>query len=133
MNNGSFEQSFSLSYSQNPKRIRDIPDICSARLSFGMNVKENPITNLPLGRYPPGFTAFRYPLIGEDTRDHKDNDSNGTRDRENIVAEGIEMSKQLQELRSFMCKYGQGVYLSKPVDVKQIEIILNNQAVFKVT
>jgi diguanylate cyclase (GGDEF)-like protein len=52
--------------------------------------------------------------------------------RINIVAEGIENSEQLQKLRSLMCKYGQGFYLSKPVDVKQIETILKSHAVLKV-
>ena len=40
------------------------------------------------------------------------------------VAEGIENSEQLQNLKSLMCKFGQGYYLSKPVDVGQIDRIL---------
>ena len=51
----------------------------------------------------------------------------------NIVAEGIENSEQLQKLNSLMCKYGQGFYLSKPVDPKLIETILINQAALKVS
>ncbi|MBE3086878.1 MAG: EAL domain-containing protein, partial [Bacteroidetes bacterium] len=43
------------------------------------------------------------------------------------VAEGIENSEQLQKLKSLKCKYGQGFYLSKPVDAKLIETILKNQ------
>jgi len=42
------------------------------------------------------------------------------------VAEGIENSEQLQNLRSLMCNFGQGYFLSKPVEVEQFEIILKN-------
>lgn len=40
------------------------------------------------------------------------------------VAEGIENSDQLQILKSLMCKFGQGYYLSKPVEVEKIDAIL---------
>ena len=51
----------------------------------------------------------------------------------NTVAEGIENDEQLQKLRSLMCKYGQGYYLSKPAEVKQIETLFKKQAVLEVT
>jgi EAL domain-containing protein (putative c-di-GMP-specific phosphodiesterase class I) len=51
----------------------------------------------------------------------------------NTVAEGVENSEQLEQLRSLKCKYGQGFYLSKPVDAKLIETMLKNQAVLKAT
>jgi diguanylate cyclase (GGDEF)-like protein len=47
----------------------------------------------------------------------------------NTVAEGIENDDQLQNLKSLMCKSGQGFYLSKPVDVGLLETILKNQAI----
>lgn len=40
------------------------------------------------------------------------------------VAEGIETDEQLGNLRTLLCKYGQGYFLSRPVDVEQIDIIL---------
>ena len=49
------------------------------------------------------------------------------------LAEGIENDEQLKILRSLKCDLGQGFYLSKPIDAKQIEKILKNQAVLKIT
>jgi EAL domain-containing protein (putative c-di-GMP-specific phosphodiesterase class I) len=43
------------------------------------------------------------------------------------VAEGIENAEQAQKLRSLKCKYGQGFFFSRPVDVKLMEILLKNQ------
>jgi len=51
----------------------------------------------------------------------------------NTVAEGIENNEQLQKLRSLMCKYGQGYFLSKPAEVKQIETLFKKQAVLEVS
>ena len=42
------------------------------------------------------------------------------------VAEGIENEEQLKKLQSLSCKYGQGYFLSKPVDVEKIEMILRS-------
>ena len=42
------------------------------------------------------------------------------------VAEGIENEDQLKSLKSLMCKFGQGYYFSKPVEVEKIDIILKN-------
>lgn len=42
------------------------------------------------------------------------------------VAEGIENEEQLKNLQSLSCKYGQGYFLSKPVDVEKIENILQS-------
>ncbi len=44
------------------------------------------------------------------------------------IAKGIENKKQLQILQSLKCNYGQGNYLSKPINGKRIEIILKDQA-----
>jgi diguanylate cyclase (GGDEF)-like protein len=44
----------------------------------------------------------------------------------NIIAEGIENNQQYQNLKSIECKFGQGYYLSKPVDASEIETILRN-------
>ncbi len=42
------------------------------------------------------------------------------------VAEGIENDNQLKNLQSLSCKYGQGFFLSKPVDVEKIDMILRS-------
>ncbi|MHB8135045.1 MAG: putative bifunctional diguanylate cyclase/phosphodiesterase [Anaerolineaceae bacterium] len=42
------------------------------------------------------------------------------------VAEGIENDDQLKNLQSLSCKYGQGYFLSKPVDVEKIDMILKS-------
>ena len=49
----------------------------------------------------------------------------------NTIAEGIENVEQLQKLITLTCKYGQGFYLSKPVDGQKMKTILRNQAVRK--
>ena len=49
----------------------------------------------------------------------------------NTIAEGIENVERLQKLISLACKYGQGFYLSKPVDGKRMKTILRNQTVLK--
>ena len=43
------------------------------------------------------------------------------------IAEGVENDEQLLELRSLMCKYGQGYLLSRPVDIQRIEDLLDQQ------
>jgi len=42
------------------------------------------------------------------------------------VAEGIENDNQLKNLQSLSCKYGQGFFLSKPVNVEKIDMILRS-------
>jgi diguanylate cyclase (GGDEF)-like protein len=41
-----------------------------------------------------------------------------------VVAEGIETKKQLFQLRSLKCEYGQGYLFSKPLDCEKIETLL---------
>lgn len=41
-----------------------------------------------------------------------------------VVAEGIETKKQLFQLRSLKCEYGQGYLFSKPLDCEKIEALL---------
>jgi diguanylate cyclase (GGDEF)-like protein len=41
-----------------------------------------------------------------------------------VVAEGIETKKQLFQLRSLKCEYGQGYLFSKPLDAEKIETLL---------
>jgi diguanylate cyclase (GGDEF)-like protein/PAS domain S-box-containing protein len=40
------------------------------------------------------------------------------------VAEGIETEEQLREIQSLPCPYGQGYYISRPLDVEKIESLL---------
>jgi diguanylate cyclase (GGDEF)-like protein len=40
------------------------------------------------------------------------------------IAEGIETSQQLAQLKSLLCCYGQGYYISKPLDVQSAETLL---------
>jgi EAL domain-containing protein (putative c-di-GMP-specific phosphodiesterase class I) len=44
--------------------------------------------------------------------------------RLNTVAEGIELTEQLELLRGLGCELGQGYLLSKPVDADEIERLL---------
>jgi diguanylate cyclase (GGDEF)-like protein/PAS domain S-box-containing protein len=41
-----------------------------------------------------------------------------------IVAEGIEQQEQASYLQSLNCAYGQGYFFSRPIDARQIEILL---------
>ncbi|QTA89434.1 GGDEF and EAL domains-containing protein [Desulfonema magnum] len=43
----------------------------------------------------------------------------------NVVAEGIENKLQIKKLKELKCQNGQGFYLSKPLELKQIKHILN--------
>lgn len=44
-----------------------------------------------------------------------------------VIAEGIETSQNLENLRSLECEYGQGYFFSKPVDSDQAEKLLSQQ------
>ncbi len=41
-----------------------------------------------------------------------------------VVAEGIETAEQLEQLKKMGCEYGQGYFLSKPVDGRQVQALL---------
>jgi EAL domain-containing protein (putative c-di-GMP-specific phosphodiesterase class I) len=43
-----------------------------------------------------------------------------------VVAEGVETSKQLAQLKKFGCGYAQGYYFSPPVDSKNAEELIVN-------
>jgi EAL domain-containing protein (putative c-di-GMP-specific phosphodiesterase class I) len=43
------------------------------------------------------------------------------------IAEGIETQEQLQELKSLLCGYGQGYFLSRPLDDRTVERFLASQ------
>jgi diguanylate cyclase (GGDEF)-like protein len=45
-----------------------------------------------------------------------------------VVAEGIETEKQLNELRLLKCQYGQGYLFSKPLDVMEADLFILNGA-----
>ena len=42
----------------------------------------------------------------------------------NTIAEGIETDNQLAQLKALNCKYGQGYYLSKPLDKQIVETVI---------
>jgi diguanylate cyclase (GGDEF)-like protein/PAS domain S-box-containing protein len=42
-----------------------------------------------------------------------------------VIAEGIETELQLERLRGFKCKYGQGYYFSKPVEMEKVKQLLS--------
>jgi diguanylate cyclase (GGDEF)-like protein/PAS domain S-box-containing protein len=44
-----------------------------------------------------------------------------------VIAEGIEMPQELQQLRSLQCEYGQGYFFSKPVDSNAAGELLTKQ------
>lgn len=44
-----------------------------------------------------------------------------------VIAEGIETKEQLNYLKSINCEYGQGYFIGKPMNVLEINEILNNQ------
>jgi len=44
------------------------------------------------------------------------------------VAEGLETSKQLEELRRLGCRYGQGYLFSAPMEADEIERLLRRSA-----
>ena len=46
--------------------------------------------------------------------------------RLNLVAEGIERPEQITQLRKLGCKLGQGFYLSRPVAIDEIELLLKH-------
>ena len=41
------------------------------------------------------------------------------------IAEGVETSQQLAQLKSLLCNYGQGYYISKPLDAQAAEALLS--------
>ncbi|HEX6034629.1 MAG TPA: EAL domain-containing protein [Anaerolineales bacterium] len=41
------------------------------------------------------------------------------------IAEGVETSQQLAQLKSLLCNYGQGYYISKPLDPRSAESLLS--------
>ena len=45
----------------------------------------------------------------------------------NTIAEGIETVNQLAQLKALKCQYGQGYFLSKPLDQKILENIITNE------
>ena len=45
-----------------------------------------------------------------------------------VVAEGVETSRQLSQLMKLKCEYVQGYYFSKPVTVKEAEILLEKDS-----
>jgi EAL domain-containing protein (putative c-di-GMP-specific phosphodiesterase class I) len=44
-----------------------------------------------------------------------------------VIAEGIEMPQELEQLRSLQCEYGQGYFFSKPVDSNAAGELLTKQ------
>jgi EAL domain-containing protein (putative c-di-GMP-specific phosphodiesterase class I) len=42
-----------------------------------------------------------------------------------VVAEGIETEEQAREVRSLGCKYAQGLFFSKPINVASVEALLS--------
>jgi EAL domain-containing protein (putative c-di-GMP-specific phosphodiesterase class I) len=44
-----------------------------------------------------------------------------------VTAEGIETPEQLAQLRELGCEFGQGYLFSKPVDVRQAEVLIAAQ------
>ena len=44
-----------------------------------------------------------------------------------IIAEGIERKEQVTELIKLGCKYGQGYYFSKPLEVKEAEKFIKSK------
>ena len=46
----------------------------------------------------------------------------------NTIAEGIETDKQLAQLKALKCQYGQGYYLSKPLDKQIVETVIATEA-----
>jgi EAL domain-containing protein (putative c-di-GMP-specific phosphodiesterase class I) len=47
----------------------------------------------------------------------------------NVVAEGVETSDQLDYLKQFGCQFGQGFYISYPLDPKAAAVFLTKQLV----
>lgn len=45
-----------------------------------------------------------------------------------VIAEGIETINQLAQLRDLMCKYGQGYYMSKPLDKEAADFFIQDEA-----
>ena len=48
-----------------------------------------------------------------------------------IIAEGIETSEQLNQLKKLGCGFGQGQYFSEPLDSKYAELLLVNDPVWE--
>jgi EAL domain-containing protein (putative c-di-GMP-specific phosphodiesterase class I) len=43
------------------------------------------------------------------------------------IAEGVENAEQLTRLESFRCQYGQGFYISRPLDQEAISALLDSE------
>jgi len=43
-----------------------------------------------------------------------------------VVAEGVETDAQLEQLRELGCGYGQGYYVSRPLDTDNVIALLEN-------
>lgn len=43
-----------------------------------------------------------------------------------VIAEGVETEEQLERLREFGCDYAQGYYFSKPIPVKEFELLMKS-------
>lgn len=41
-----------------------------------------------------------------------------------VVAEGVETKKQMEQLKALKCQFGQGYFFSKPLDSKQAEALI---------
>jgi EAL domain-containing protein (putative c-di-GMP-specific phosphodiesterase class I) len=41
-----------------------------------------------------------------------------------VVAEGVESAEQLRHLRALGCEYGQGYFVSRPLDAKTISALI---------
>ena len=44
-----------------------------------------------------------------------------------VIAEGVETSEQLTELRTLRCEYGQGYFFSNPVDSQVAEALVKSR------
>jgi EAL domain-containing protein (putative c-di-GMP-specific phosphodiesterase class I) len=44
-----------------------------------------------------------------------------------VIAEGIETDKQLQDLKSMSCQFGQGYYLSHPLPSREIDLLIRSK------
>jgi EAL domain-containing protein (putative c-di-GMP-specific phosphodiesterase class I) len=47
--------------------------------------------------------------------------------RLDVVAEGVETTEQLAQLKKLRCRYAQGYYFSKPLDAEGAELLLAKQ------
>jgi diguanylate cyclase (GGDEF)-like protein/PAS domain S-box-containing protein len=48
----------------------------------------------------------------------------------NVIAEGVELNEQFQQLKSLGAEYGQGFLFAKPLDCEEVEILLRQEPVW---